>query len=330
MAIEVTEENLPSIYPEVMIRLSLEGEEQESRNGPVLSFLDPFFLEIIDPRERVIFDPIRDANPFFHLMEFIWMMSGSNKVEWIAQFNKRYHEYAEPDGIVHGAYGHRWINHFNGVDQIVAVADQLKKDRTTRRAVLGMWDPRVDLEPHRDLPCNTHIYFRVESDALHMTVCNRSNDIIWGMLGANVVHMTLLQELIAHGAGLGVGSYMVMSNNAHVYTALPKIKEMLNTRSPVDPYRDGVVSPYPLLILGEEEMKDLLMDCYDFVHTTGSRYRTRWMNEVAVPMYLAWYHRKDGGSKNEHFINKIQATDWRKACLEWVERKSASSTSTGR
>lgn len=326
--VEVKEMNLPQVYPEVMISLMLYGEEQESRNGPVLSFLDPFFLEIFNPTERVIFDPIRDANPFFHLMEFIWMMSGSNKAEWIAQFNKRYMSYAEPDGRVHGAYGYRWANHFL-VDQITTVVSQLKKDRTTRRAVLGMWDPSVDLEPHADLPCNTHIYLRVESDALHMTVCNRSNDIIWGMLGANVVHMTYLQELIAHGAGLGPGSYMLMSNNAHVYTKLPKVNEILATRGPVDPYTDGKVDPYPLMQPGEE-MKDMLMDCYDFVHTTGARYRTQWMNEVAVPMYLAWYHRKDGGSKLEEFINKIQATDWRLACLEWVARRSSSLTSTGR
>ena len=324
----VKEMNLPQIYPEVMIAMGLHGEEQESRNGPVRSFLDPFFLEIFNPTERVIFDPIRDANPFFHLMEFIWMMSGSNKAEWIAQFNKRYMSYAEPDGLVHGAYGHRWINHFNGVDQIVEVVSQLKKDRTTRRAVLGMWDPRVDLEPHADLPCNTHIYLRVDADCVNMTVCNRSNDIIWGMLGANVVHMTLLQELITHGSGLGIGSYMLMSNNAHVYTKLPKVDQILATRAPVDPYLEGLVDPYPLLDK-DEQMKDMLMDCYDFVNTTGSRYRTRWMNEVAVPMYLAWYHRKDGGSKNEQFINKIQATDWRKACLEWVARRSLSLTSTG-
>jgi thymidylate synthase len=328
MVVEVSEINLPQIYPEVIMRMMIEGKKEESRNGPVLSFLAPFFLEIQNPTERVIFDPIRDANPFFHLMEFIWMMSGSNKAEWIAQFNKRYHNYAEPDGTVHGAYGHRWIRHFNAVDQIVAVTDQLKKDRTTRRAVLGMWDPRVDLEPHADLPCNTHIYLRVEGDALNMTVCNRSNDIIWGMLGANVVHMTLLQELIAHGSGLGTGSYMLMSNNAHVYTQLPKVEQILATRAPVDPYTDGKVEPFPLM-QPEEEMKDMLMDCYDFVHTTGTRYRTKWMNEVAVPMYLAWYHRKDGGSKIDQFINKIQATDWRMACLDWVARRSLSSTSTG-
>lgn len=326
--VSVREMNLPCAYPETMIAIGLHGEEEKSRNGPVLSFQDPFFLEIFNSNERVIFDPVRDANPFFHLMEFIWMMSGSNKAEWIAQFNKRYMSYAEPDGIVHGAYGHRWINHFDRVDQIIKVVHQLKTDRTTRRAVLGMWDPRVDLEPHADLPCNTHIYFRVEDEQLNMTVCNRSNDIIWGMLGANVVHMTLLQELIAHGAGLTLGSYMVMSNNAHVYTELPKVKQILATRAPVDLYITGEVEAFPLMTK-DETVEEMLMDCYDFVHTTGVRYRTKWMKDVAVPMYLAWYHRKDGGTRLDDHINRIQATDWRRACLEWVARRSSSLTSTG-
>ena len=32
---------------------------------------------------------------------------------------------------------------------------------------------------------------------LCMTVCNRSNDMLWGAYGANVVHMSMLQEFVA-------------------------------------------------------------------------------------------------------------------------------------
>lgn len=325
----VKEENLPSAYPEVLIALKLHGEEQESRNGKVLTFPDPFFLEILNPEERVIFDAIRDANPFFHLMEFVWMMSGSKDVTWIEQFNKRYRQYAEPDGSVHGAYGHRWIEHFD-VNQIRAVVAQLKSDRTTRRAVLGMWDPRVDLDPHADLPCNTHIYFRVEEDVLNMTVCNRSNDIIWGMLGANIVHMTLLQELIARGAGLGVGSYQVFSNNAHVYKNLDKYENIINTRSSYDPYTNLEVAALPILQPGET-IEQFLDDCKRFVFIESlSHYRTNWINNVALPMFRAYVTRKQGHPKeNEFFMHRIEATDWRKACLEWAARKSSSLTSTG-
>lgn len=324
MVVEISELNLPSIYPEVLQRLMIEGKSEETRNGEVLTFEDPFFLTMINPDERVIFDPIRDANPFFHLMEFVWMMSGSQDVNWIAQFNKRYYTYAD-DGIIHGAYGHRWINHFN-VNQILKVINLLKTDRKTRRAVLGMWDPAVDLEPHNDLPCNTHIYFRPDDDGLDMTVCNRSNDIIWGMLGANVVHMTLLQELIALGAGLKLGVYRVLSNNAHVYKGVPKYDEIMQTLRTYDPYSDGKVDAFPLLQEGEM-VEEFLLDCYQLVHsphTTKRAYRTTWVNAVAGPMHEFWFTRE------ARWMDMIVATDWRMTCSEWMERRSLSSTSTGR
>ena len=77
-----------------------------------------------------------------------------------------------------------------------------------------MWDGSCDLDTHHnDLPCNTHIYFRVVDGKLNMTVCNRSNDVIWGMTGANAVHMTMLQELIAAEADIPIGSYLVSSRS---------------------------------------------------------------------------------------------------------------------
>ena len=63
-----------------------------------------------------------------------------------------------------------------------------------------MWDAKQDLS-HRneskDLPCNTHVYFSIREGFLDMTVCNRSNDLIWGCCGANAVHMSFLQEYVA-------------------------------------------------------------------------------------------------------------------------------------
>ena len=49
-----------------------------------------------------------------------------------------------------------------------------------------------------EIPCNTAIYFKVREGKLNMTVSNRSNDVIWGTFGANVVHMSILQEYVAY------------------------------------------------------------------------------------------------------------------------------------
>lgn len=321
MVVEVHEYNVPNVYPELMRRMRLEGEDEGSRNGPVLALQDPLHLTIIDPLERVIFDPIRDANPFFHVMEFIWMMAGSNNVNWIEKFNSKYRQYADGD-IVHGAYGYRWIQHFGYVNQITGVCNLLKKDRTSRRAVLGMWDPQYDLQHHNDLPCNTHIYFRVDrEDKLNMTVCNRSNDVIWGMLGANAVHMTYLQELIAHGAGIDIGMYHVFSHNAHIYKGLPKYSEILNTTAAVDHYINPEAGCRPMpLLLKLETVGMFLEDCHKFI-TGQTNFQCEWMYRVALPMYNSWMARKDKINDGMEDAMNIAASDWRYACVEWIKRR---------
>lgn len=319
----ITEINVPNVYTEALMALEMDNRTEETRNGKALAFQSPVYITILNPTERVLFDPIRDCNPFFHVAEFIWMMAGSKDVRWIEKFNHRYRSYADPDThVVHGAYGYRWRDHFGSlmaVDQILEVVKILKNDRTSRRAVLAMWDPTMDLEHHNDLPCNTHIYFRFsDKTGLTMTVCNRSNDLIWGMLGANVVHMTYLHELIAHGAGLPMGEYRVFSNNTHVYEDLPKFDEIRNTRAPVDPYTTLGVKPTPLMQKGEK-VEDFLNLCSAIVSKedldAGNNY---WIFNVGIPILRAYKEKE----KREYYIKDIAAEDWRLAAQEWLARRS--------
>lgn len=309
--------NAPHAYTEALWKMRVWAKEESSRNGPVMTCPEPVLLEIWDPTERVLFDPVRNANPFFHCMEFIWMMAGSKDVRWLEVFNKRYREYAEPNtDYVHASYGHRWRVHFE-VNQIARVVDMLRKDPTTRRAVLGMWDPNVDLEPHNDLPCNTHIYFRVLHGKLDMTVCNRSNDLIWGMMGANVVHMTMLQELIAQAAGLAIGTYRVFTNNLHVYKNMPNYEAIWNTGVSYNAYRD--VGPSTLLC-GHETLEDFFEDAMNFVDG-GNDFNCQWFTHTAFPMREAYYARKHTRETGMEWAQKIEAQDWRLACMQWIQRR---------
>lgn len=39
----------------------------------------------LNSTERVLFDPKRDCNPFFHFMESLWILAGRNDVAWLSQ-----------------------------------------------------------------------------------------------------------------------------------------------------------------------------------------------------------------------------------------------------
>ena len=314
--------NVAEAYYELIWAMKVNGVERESRNGPVITIAEPIGVTLTHPEERVIFDSVRDANPFFHLMEAIWMLSGEQDVRWLLQFNKRMVEYAEPDGILRGAYGFRWRYHFN-YDQLLWAVGELKRNPESRRVVLSMWDSGFDTvgAPQRakDLPCNTHIYLRIEYDKLGFTVCNRSNDMIWGMLGANAVHMTILQEVLASAIGVGVGPYTVMTNNLHIYRSMPRFEEIMDTVRPVNPYRNEDLV-YPIKV--EAGIMDFLAQCQAFVNGYEGFVSNKWLMEVVLPVHEAWFNR------TEDKIGEIKAPDWRVACFEWIARRATSSSST--
>ena len=317
MVLNVSGRNFPEAYHEVLWKLRICGAVEQSRNGPVITIQEPFVLTIHYPWERVVSCPVRDANPFFHVMEVVWMFAGQKNVAWLKQFNKRIEEYAN-NGLIHGAYGHRWLVQWG--DQIGGTIDRLRRDPNTRQAVISMWDPDTDNASFwKDRPCNTHIYFRTISGELDMTICNRSNDVIWGMFGANCVHMSYLHELVAVSAGLQVGKYHVMTNNLHFYPGLyPNGDAIWANLTPHSLY--GSVKPMKF-VEDKYAHEKLKHDCYNFICGFHDKLQLPWMKGVAKPMYDA-YLAKTHGARVAH-AQLIEDEAWQAAALAWLGRRSA-------
>lgn len=120
--------------------LLTDGRREESRAGPVVVAPWPVTTAYERPTERVLTSPIRDANPFFHLAEALWMLAGRDDAALLNNFVRDFgSRFAEPHGRVHGAYGHRW-RHALGYDQLDYIVQTLGKDPTSRQCVLQMWD----------------------------------------------------------------------------------------------------------------------------------------------------------------------------------------------
>src|SRR5688572_28116409 len=197
--------------------LADEGIRGTSRNGPVIAVPYPVTTIYHSPLERVLFWPQRDANPFFHLYESLWMLGGRNDLAPLTRYVKTFAQFSDDGETLWGAYGFRWRKWF-GVDQLEEVIQRLRKDPNDRRAVIGMWDPKMDLtRAGKDLPCNMMISVQVVRGRLDITVFCRSNDIIWGAYGANAVHFSFLQEYLAVRIGVPVGIYYQVSVNWHAY-----------------------------------------------------------------------------------------------------------------
>lgn len=297
--------------------LKISGNQELSRNGLVIVSPEPVSTVYTHPVERVLFNQERNANPFFHLMEALWMLAGRRDLKWPLFFNSRFKDYSDDGKTINGAYGFRWREHFV-FDQLSSLIEHLHKHSHTRRAVLQMWDCTEDLDSRsKDIPCNTHIYFDRRNDVLNMLVCCRSNDIIWGAYGANAVHFSILQEFISGCLKIPVGVYTQMSFNYHMYPSNYDI-DNLELRIVEDHYMNFSVEPYKLIRTNIEAwMEDLDRFVSDPLGDTA--YNDLFFDVVAAPMYAAWSDRKNGGTGVEA-ARAIVAQDWRRACLEWIAR----------
>ena len=300
------------------------GVEVQTRNGAALEFPTPVTTTYTHSRERVLFYHERDANPYFHLMESLWMLAGRNDVDWISQFNGRMNTYSDDGVTFHGAYGYRWRNWF-GKDQLQKALFRLSTYPNDRRVVVGMWDPRQDLvetNDGKDYPCNTQIMFWERDEDLHMTVCNRSNDMIWGAFGANAVHMSVLLEYMAGMLGYGIGNYYQFSNNLHAYVDV--LKKLDGMQPQYEPYltlgEDGLKYTPPALIDEPSTFDKELLEWFEDVDRL--EYENTYLGDTCARMRLSWRCWKAKNYTNAYYhAHSIGDRAWRKACMEWLDRR---------
>lgn len=329
--------NVVQAWPRAVRLIKRQGRLMTSRVGEVLVLDDPVVTVYSHPRERVLRCPVRDANPMFHLMEALWMLAGRHDATWLDLFVKDFSErFGEARGLQWGAYGYRWRHHFLQ-DQLKICIDRLSANRDDRRSVIGMWDPSRDLTEHKcdiykDYPCNTTIFLRVNhqgdkrtefnhwtEDQLDITVCCRSNDIVWGCYGANAVHMSMLQEYLAAMIGVNVGIYYQFSNNWHAYTDTLPPEDVPLIHGTANYYSAEEITPDRLI----DSPGDFHRDVTEWVaHPDGEERKNRFFNTTAWPMYQAaamWRVKDKSGAVD--VARNIASLDWKLATLEWMQRR---------
>lgn len=309
--------NVNDALPRGIDFLTRFGTVRDSRNGPVLLAPAPVTTVYYFPKERVLFSPQRDANPFFHLIESIWMLAGADDVETVARYVNRMRTFSDDGVTLWGAYGNRWRNHFE-IDQLLWAIKRLKADPNDRRVVIQMWDARYDIdkadEGGKDVPCNTHIYVWVTHyGSLSLTVCCRSNDAIWGAYGANAVHFSFLQEFLAEAIGLPVGPLYQISNNFHAYLDIIQKYNIPLAGKILYP------SPVPLSI---DNPATFLAECSPTLTLPGFLPQNSFLREVVLPAIRAHKAYRERDFKCAlYFASLINAPDWQQACTEWLQRR---------
>lgn len=346
----LTARNTNDLTARAYALLKAYGVEESSRNGPVLTIQEPVVITLTHPWERVNYCPLRDANPFFHLMEGLAMLSGFNSVEFLAHFAKNMRNFSDDGERYNAFYGERLRDTWG--DQLGTIIRNLKANPTSRQEVALLWDTKDLTRDTKDKACNVLLMFRAIKDfhdivddqthyRLEMTSINRSNDAIWGGVnGANIVHLSMFHEYVAHGADMLMGHWHHMSNNLHVYTQNPQWAKLCDSE-PTDMYPGLNSTDNPIvewtLFHGSDDRAawDFGLNLFmaramqaiqtgQLLHAGRQDYRHEFYNDIAVPVFNSWqfYKAEDFDLAIESASSIRAHDDWAIACREWLERRA--------
>lgn len=343
--------NHNQLAPLVYRDLAQEGIAMDSRNGPVLRLPGVTTLWVERPWERVNFSPVRDCNPFFHLMEAMAMLSSFNSVSFLSYFAKNMASFSDDGERFNAYYGERLRTTWG--DQLGAIIKELRANPQSRQCVAQIWDSADLVKSTKDKACNTQLMFSVNHlGQLEMTSINRSNDAVWGILsGANVVHLSFFHEFVALGAGLPMGPWTHVSNNLHVYTAscagAAMWQQLSILEDDYDLYEQLTPNHVPLFtaphtfkafdaalnmflqraVWAIERQQPLGFEPAVAVYVLEN---FPFIAQTVVPVFNAWHLRKLGRhEESAAAAGLIQSLDWAVACNNWLERREAAKAQKG-
>ena len=118
------------------------------------------------------------------------------------------------------------ITHIEEVDQLLNLIEGIKQDPHGRRHILSAWNPG-ELDQMALPPCHTFAQFYVADGKLSCQMYQRSCDMFLGV-PFNIASYSLLTHMIAQVCDLGVGEFVHVLGDAHIYLDhIEQVKEQL-------------------------------------------------------------------------------------------------------
>lgn len=191
-----------------------EGYTAGSRDGAVVGEICDAVFCVEDPTRNIVNNPIRKMPMRYAVGELAWYLSGSNRVQDISRFAKKWADISDDGKTNNSAYGWRIFDKF-GFNQWEYVKELLRNDPSSRQAVIHIKD--ASNKPTKDVPCTVYLQFFTRDGKLNMSTHMRSNDI-WMGVPYDMFSFCFLQMLLAMELGVEVGQYTHYAGSLHIYS----------------------------------------------------------------------------------------------------------------
>lgn len=151
----------------------------------------------VDMCRPVLTVPARKLSYQFMAAEAYWILTGDDRVDSIAPYNKNISNFSDDGQKFFGAYGPKIL------DQLDYVVAKLVADPGSRQAGLTIW--RENPPETKDVPCTIAVFFSIRGTYLNCHVFMRSSDA-WLGVPYDVFNFSMLSHLVCSMANQKIWS----------------------------------------------------------------------------------------------------------------------------
>lgn len=153
--------------------------------------------------------------------ELLWFIKGQTNIKYLRENGVSiWDEWADAQGDLGPVYGKQWRRWAGPdgttIDQLQRVIDLIRTDPNSRRLIVSAWNV-ADIPKMALAPCHVMFQFYVsQSRKLSCQLYQRSADLFLGV-PFNIASYSLLTHMIAQVTSLGVGDFVHVLGDAHLY-----------------------------------------------------------------------------------------------------------------
>ncbi len=163
--------------------------------------------------------------------ELLWFMRGETNVASLRENGVSiWDEWADENGELGPVYGSQWRSWRGAdgstIDQLAEVVEQIKQNPNSRRLIVSAWNVG-ELAQMALPPCHMMFQFSVSDGKLSCQMYQRSADLFLGV-PFNIASYAILTNMVAQVTDLGVGEFIHVFGDAHIYdNHLEQVREQL-------------------------------------------------------------------------------------------------------
>lgn len=214
--------NFPEAFNEIRrdlkeMGVSVNNTHMQDKQGSFPTYeLTNYGYTVLEPR-------FEDLNPVQPWADAEWaervMGIHGNDVNPGEAWKLRKDEHMNWEEYLHdGKFTYSYAERLALKTQVLAVIEELKRNRDSRQLFVSLWDPNQDIEVIGKLrvPCSLGWHFLFREDKLNITYFMRSCDFVTHY--QNDIWMSLnLLHYVSQGANLPTGKFSHFINSFHVY-----------------------------------------------------------------------------------------------------------------